>query len=72
MELLSKRQREVLDFIVKFYAKKRYMPSITEIAKHFKITGATTHQHLSALQVKGAIERRQYQKRYIKVLEDNL
>lgn len=55
---LTKRQEEVLNFIVDFTNEKGYPPSIREIGSHFKIgslRGVTVH--LDALKRKGVIER---------------
>jgi len=55
---LTKRQREILDFIDRFIAGNGYAPSIEEIGRHFALSSpATVHKHLANLQRKGAIRR---------------
>lgn len=48
----SKRQAEILEFIVKFQRAKSYSPSLAEIAGHFKVSIPTVHQHISYLRKK--------------------
>lgn len=54
MSAVTRRQREVLDFIQEFIAVKRYSPSFQEIAQgvHLKSL-ATVHKHISNLRRNG-------------------
>ena len=55
---LTKRQREILDFLNEFIARHGYAPSLEEIGKRFSLSSlATVHKHLSNLQEKGFIKR---------------
>ena len=55
---LTKRQREILDFIDRFIAGNGYAPSIEEIGRRFGLSSpATVHRHLANLQEKGVIRR---------------
>lgn len=55
---LTKRQREILDFIDGFISGNGYAPSIAEIGRHFGLSSpATVHAHLANLQRKGAIRK---------------
>lgn len=55
---LTRRQREVLDFITDFIRTKRYSPSLEEIAAHFGLSSvATVHKHVTNLEKKGFIRR---------------
>jgi len=48
---LTKRQKEILDFIRDHLAGKGYGPSLREIAAHFGLSSASTvHQHIAALE----------------------
>ena len=50
---LTKRQKEVLDFIAKFVDENGYSPSYEEIAHGLKLASlATVHKHISALDAK--------------------
>ena len=55
---LTRRQREMLDFIADFIKMRRYSPSLEEIAAHFGLSSvATVHKHVSNLEKKGFIKR---------------
>jgi repressor LexA len=69
MALLTKRQREVLDFLHTFVKDSGYAPSLSEIAWHFGLSSpATVHEHLKALEEKGFIERGWNKKRSVTLL----
>ena len=51
---LTKRQKEVLDFLVTFVNKHGYSPSFEEIARALRLTSlATVHKHITTLERKG-------------------
>lgn len=55
---LTKRQREILDFVEEFIENTGYSPSFEEIAKFFGYRSlATVHEHLSNLERKGYIRK---------------
>ena len=67
---LTKRQKEVLDYLVAFETKHGYAPSFEEIGKGLKLTSlATVHKHLSTLEKKGFIRRGYNQSRSIEVVQ---
>ncbi len=67
---LTKRQKEVLDFLVSFLNKRGYSPSFEEIARSLKLTSlATVHKHIATLERKGFIRRGYNQSRSIEVLQ---
>jgi repressor LexA len=69
MALLTKRQREILDFLQAFVKESGYAPSLSEIAWHFGLSSpATVHEHLKALEEKGFIERGWNKKRSVTLL----
>ncbi|MDX9972854.1 MAG: transcriptional repressor LexA [FCB group bacterium] len=69
MALLTKRQREILDFLHAFVKESGYAPSLSEIAWHFGLSSpATVHEHLKALEEKGFIERGWNKKRSVNLL----
>ena len=56
--MLTKRQKQVLDFITTYTRKNRISPTIDEIRKHFRLNSvATVHQHLETLRSKGYLDR---------------
>jgi repressor LexA len=55
---LTKRQREILDYLSDFIQQHGYAPSLEEIGKRFNLSSlATVHKHLTNLQDKGFIKR---------------
>ena len=55
---LTRRQKEILDFLARHIEKKGYAPTIEEIGEHFGLSSlATVHKHLTNLQDKGLIKR---------------
>ena len=55
---VTRRQKEILDFLGRHIARKGYAPTIEEIGDHFGLTSlATVHKHLTNLQEKGLIKR---------------
>jgi repressor LexA len=67
---LTKRQKEVLDFLVGFLNKHGYSPSFEEIARPLKLTSlATVHKHITTLERKGFIRRGYNQSRSIEVTQ---
>jgi adenine-specific DNA-methyltransferase len=64
--MLTKRQKQILDFIQKFIDKNDYAPSLEEIARRFKLNSASTvHQHIEALREKGYLSKEDNQPRTI-------
>lgn len=67
---LTKRQKQVLDFLIHFQDKHGYPPSFEEIAKGMKLNSlATVHKHIETLERKGYIRRGYNQSRSIEVLQ---
>ena len=55
---LTKRQREILDYLNEFIQQHGYAPSLEEIGRRFGLSSlATVHKHLTNLQDKGFIRR---------------
>jgi len=67
---LTKRQKEVLNYLVTSINKNGYSPSFEEIARAMKLTSlATVHKHLGVLEKKGFIRRAYNQSGSIEVLQ---
>jgi repressor LexA len=65
---LTKRQKEVLDFLADFVAANGYSPSYEEIAKGLDLASlATVHKHVSALEGKQYLRRSYNQSRSLEV-----
>src|SRR5262245_20806092 len=55
---LTRRQKEILDFVSRHIHKKGSAPTIEEIGEHFQLRSlATVHKHLSNRQEKGLVKR---------------
>ncbi|MFC2172643.1 transcriptional repressor LexA [Acidobacteriota bacterium] len=68
---LTRRQREILDYITGYLKDNRYAPSLEEIAAHFKLSSlATVHSHLKRLEEKSYIRRGWNLARCIEVLPE--
>lgn len=58
MQPLTKRQREILDFLNESINQNGYAPSLQEVGRRFGLSSlATVHKHLTNLQEKGFIKR---------------
>ena len=65
---LTKKQKEILDFVTGFQKKKSYSPSLEEIARKFKVSIPTIHQHIQVLKKKGYVTGKRGEKRSIESL----
>ncbi len=66
---LTRRQKEMLDFLDRFIEKKGYAPTIEETAEHFGLRSlATVHKHLTNLQKKGLVKRDTYRSRALELV----
>jgi len=69
--MLTKRQKQIFDYIKKFIKAKNYAPSLDEIRRHFRLSSKSTiHQHIEALKIKGYLEKLDYQARSIEISEN--
>ena len=66
---LTKRQREILDYLNEFIQQHGYAPSLEEIGERFSLSSlATVHKHLTNLQEKGFIRRAWNRSRSVELL----
>src|SRR3712207_3913310 len=66
---LTKRQREILNYLTAYSDQNGYAPSFEEIAEQFSYNSlATVHEHLSNLERKGYIKRSYNESRAIEIL----
>lgn len=67
---LTKRQREILDYIDSFISSYGYSPSFEEIATYFGYSSlATVHEHLTNLEEKGLIRKNYNKSRSLEVVQ---
>ena len=66
---LTKRQREILNYLTVYNEQNGYAPSFEEIAENFRYNSlATVHEHLTNLERKGYIKRSYNESRAIEIL----
>lgn len=71
MATLTKRQKEILDYIEQSITENGYAPTLEEIGERFELRSmATVHKHLSNLETKGLIRRKWNHSRAIEVTDD--
>jgi len=57
--ILTKRQKQLYDYLDDYIARQGYAPTLEEIGEHFRLSSlATVHKHLSNLEGKGLIKRK--------------
>lgn len=67
---LTRRQKQILDYIGEYIDAMGYAPSFEEIADHFGYSSlATVHEHLSNLERKGYIRKTYNESRSIELVE---
>ena len=55
---LTKRQKEIYDFLRDYLAREGYAPSLEEIGAHFGLSSvATVHKHIQNLVQKGLLRK---------------
>ena len=70
---LTKRQREILNYLTLYSEQNGYAPSFEEIAEKFSYSSlATVHEHLSNLERKGFIKRSYNESRAIEILPSDV
>jgi repressor LexA len=70
---LTKRQRQILDYLTSYASEHGYAPSFEEIAGQFNYNSlATVHEHLSNLERKGYIKRSYNESRAIEILPSDI
>lgn len=67
---LTKRQREIFEYLKDHIENEGYAPSIMEIGERFNLSSpATVHRHLEHLESKGMIRKYQNQSRGIELVD---
>ena len=70
MKTITRRQREVLDYIKSYVVSHKFPPTIREISENFSISVKGAYDHVKALERKGFIQLNTHRSRTIEVLED--
>jgi repressor LexA len=67
--MLTKRQKELVDYLETYILKAGYAPTLEEIGQHFGLSSlATIHKHLTNLERKGMIRRKWNRSRALEVI----
>lgn len=68
--MLTKKQRQVLDFLINYFKENQYAPSLDEIRSRFKLASvSTSHYYIKKLQDEGYLQKTLNQHRSIDVIE---
>ncbi len=68
--VITRRQKQVVDYIQSYVGRRGYAPSIAEIGRHLGVTStATVHKHLQGLERRGVIRRLAHHGRSVEVVE---
>lgn len=66
--MLTKRQKQILEYIKDYIKEKDYSPSLKEIGRRFKLSSlGTVHQHIENLKEKGYLKKLENQPRSIEL-----
>jgi len=71
MRTLTVRQTEILNHIDGYIKQNGYSPSVRDVAGHFDISPKGAHDHILALEKKGAIKSRRKKSRSITILRSS-
>lgn len=66
--MVTKRQKQILDFIAQYKKRNGFAPALEEIKKRLRLRAVSTvHQHVAALERKGFLQKRTNQPRSVEV-----
>jgi repressor LexA len=69
--MLTKKQKEVFDYIDKYTRKNSYAPSLHEIRKHFKLASVSTaHHYIDKLNKLGLLNKENQKARSIELVQN--
>ena len=68
--MLTKRQKQIFEYIKKYIRKKDYAPSFEDIRKHFRLASrSTVHYHIEAMEKKGYLNKLGSRARAIEIIK---
>ncbi|MFA5432935.1 MAG: transcriptional repressor LexA [Candidatus Paceibacterota bacterium] len=71
--MITKKQKEVLDFLNKYSSKNGYAPSLNEICVHFELASVSTaHYYIEKLKKEGYLEKTSNQPRSINLCSNEV
>lgn len=70
--MITKKQKQVLDYMTSYRKKRGYPPALEEIRKHFKLASVSTaHFHVKKLEELGLLEKQYNKPRSIDIYEND-
>jgi repressor LexA len=68
MATLTKRQKQLVDYLENYISEHGYAPTLAEVGQYFGLSSlATVHKHLNNLELKGVIKRNHNHSRALEV-----
>src|SRR3990167_200099 len=68
--ILPKRKKQILEYLKIYIAQQGYSPTLSEIAKKFRVSSlATVHEHVQFLEKNGFLQRSTHKAREIMILK---
>src|SRR5690349_16548020 len=72
MATLTKRQKQLVDYLEHYIGEHGYAPTLAEVGQYFGLSSlATVHKHLRNLEVKGFIKRTHNHSRALEIAGSN-
>lgn len=69
--MITKKQKEILEYIKKYQFKHEYSPALEDIKKHFRMSSVSTaHHHIKKLEEKGFLRKDENKPRSISVFDN--
>ncbi len=73
MATLTKRQKQLVDYLENYITEHGYAPTLSEVGQYFGLSSlATVHKHLHNLEQKGFIKRVHNHSRALEIESDGL
>ncbi|MBU4512088.1 transcriptional repressor LexA [Patescibacteria group bacterium] len=73
MSTITKRQKEIYDYVKKYIEEKEYSPTFEEIKKHFRLKALSgVYQHVDALVKKGMLIKNEHSARGVELKKDEI
>jgi repressor LexA len=70
MATLTKRQKQLVDFLKNYISQYGYAPTLAEVGQYFGLSSlATVHKHLHNLELKGVIKRQRNHSRALEIAQ---
>ncbi len=70
MATLTKRQKQMVDYLENYIREHGYAPTLSEVGQYFGLSSlATVHKHLRNLELKGLIKRQHNHSRALEIAE---